>query len=66
VIDYIGEEPTARHHPSWSEELGTWRGVPAGEIHTSEGVLEPGVYTMVCADISLMLAWSGAGLIGED
>jgi len=66
AIDYIGEEPTTKHYPSWTRELGTWRSVPPGESHTWEGVLEPGIYHMVCARLKPLGGWFGTGLVVED
>lgn len=65
AIDYIGEEPTTKHHPGWTRELGTWRTVSPDESHTWEGVLEPGIYHMVCASFSEG-GWFGTGLTVED
>ena len=66
MIDYIGEEPTTKHHPSWTRELGTWRSVPPGESHTWEGVLEPGIHTMVCARLLPLGVWHGGGFTVKD
>lgn len=66
MIDYIGEEPTTRHHPSWTVELGTWEIVSPGERARWEGDLEPSIYTMVCARISPLGVWFGTGLTVED
>lgn len=64
MIDYIGPEPTTKHHPSWSQEiLGVWHSTPTGESFHWEGELEPGVHTMVCARLNLIPgAWFGSGL----
>ncbi|TEU19160.1 MAG: hypothetical protein E3J21_04445 [Anaerolineales bacterium] len=62
VIEYNGEEPTSKHAPSWTRELGTWRSVAAGESHHWEGDLEPASYFMVCARISPLGVWLGTGL----
>ena len=66
MIDYIGEEPTTKHHPSWTRELGTWRSVPPGESHTWEGVLESGIHTMVCARLVPLGVWHGGGFTVKD
>jgi hypothetical protein len=62
VIDYIGEEPSNQHAPSWTQELGTWTGVNAGDTHYWEGELEPGIYHMVCAQAYPLAVWFGTGL----
>lgn len=66
AIDYIGEEPTTKHHPYWTRELGTWKGVLPGERLTWEGDLEPGIYHMVCARFTPFGVWFGTGLTVED
>ena len=62
IIDYIGEEPTTKHAPSWTQELGTWTGVNSGDTHHWEGELEPGIYNMVCAIAYPLAVWHGTGL----
>ena len=49
VIDDLGPEPATGHHPSWTQELGTWQPTPAGGTHHWEGDLDEGLYAMVCA-----------------
>lgn len=50
VIDDLGPEPSTRHHPSWTHEMGTWDpAVMPGETVSWEGDLEAGIYAMVCA-----------------
>jgi len=66
AIDYIGEEPTTKHAPSWTRDLGTWKGVPPGERLTWEGDLEPGIYHMVGARLTPFGVWFGIGLTVED
>jgi hypothetical protein len=66
MIEYIGEEPTTKHAPGWVEELGTWKLTTRGESHTWEGVLEPGIHTMVCARYRPSGAWHGGGFTVED
>jgi hypothetical protein len=67
MIDYIGEEPDTKHHPGWSIEIaGVFRSVRFGESHTWEGVLEPGVHTMICADVSPLGVYYGGGFTVED
>lgn len=65
VIEYTGEEPTTKHHPSWSRELGTWMPIVAGKSQHWEGELEPGDYFMVCARLSPLGVWLGTGLTVE-
>ncbi|MGB9374250.1 MAG: hypothetical protein WCA82_08840 [Jiangellales bacterium] len=62
VIDYIGPEPTTRHHPSWTHELGTWRQVASGDTQEWEGELEVGTHVMVCARLQPLGVWFGTGL----
>ena len=66
IIDYIGEEPTTKHHPSWTVELGTWRIIGPDETHRWEGELEPAIHHMVCARLSPIGAWFGTGLTVRD
>ncbi len=66
AIDYIGEEPTTKHAPSWTRDLGTWKTVLPGESFTWEGNLEPGIYHMVCASLMPFGVWFGTGLTVED
>jgi len=61
VIEYHGEEPTTKHHPTWSQELGTWQRITPGGIQHWEGELEPADYFMVCASFTLGV-WLGTGL----
>ena len=62
VIEYNGEEPSTKHHPSWSRELGTYQSTDPGESHFWAGELEPGDYFMVCARLSPLGVWLGTGL----
>ena len=63
VIEYNGPEPTQRHHPSWSRELGSWSRVSAGSSHEWEAYLEPASYFMVCAQLAPPISvWLGTGL----
>ena len=66
LINYIGEEPSTKHAPSWTREVGTWNPIPAGESDRWEGDLEPGIHTMVCAGLGPLLVWFGTGLTVED
>jgi len=61
VIEYSGEEPTTKHHPPWSRELGTYKATAAGRNRHWKGELEPGEYFMVCAGFSSGV-WLGTGL----
>jgi len=61
VIEYNGEEPTTKHHPTWSRELGTFQRIAPGEIQHWEGELEPADYFMVCVSFTLGV-WLGTGL----
>ena len=66
VIEHGGEEPSTKHHPSWSRELGTWQSIVPGESQQWEGDLEPGRYFMVCARIYPLGVWYGIGLTVQD
>jgi hypothetical protein len=65
VIEYIGEEPSSAHAPSWTRPLGTWQVIASGKIYTWEGYLEPGIHAMVCAS-PLYGIWYGGGFEVED
>lgn len=65
MIDYIGEEPSTGTAPTWTRGLGTFQVIRSGESHTWEGVLEPGIHTMVCASPQYGI-WFGTGLTVED
>ena len=65
AIDHIGEEPSSKHHPSWSIELGTWKSLAGGMSLRWEGVLEPGIHHMVCASFKQGV-WFGTGLTVEE
>jgi hypothetical protein len=62
LIEYNGEEPSTKHAPSWSQELGTWKLIQSGEQHKWAGELEEGNYFMVCANMSPFGVWLGTGL----
>jgi hypothetical protein len=66
MIDYLGEEPSTKHHPSWSWELGTWKPIAPGDAQTWKGVLELGIHTLVCARINPFGVWYGGGFTVED
>lgn len=65
AIEFIGEEPTRKHHPRWTVELDTWNPIPAGEIALWEGDLDPGTYHMVCVNLDPVGGWFGTGVIVE-
>lgn len=56
MIDYIGEEPSTGISPSWVKIIPTWSPVHPHERYTWEGILEPGIHTMVCS-----IHWLGLG-----
>jgi len=67
MIDIFREEPSTEQRPSWTIEIqGVWKSVSADESHTWEGVLEPGIHTMVCARLVPLGVWFGTGLTVED
>jgi len=65
AIDHIGEEPSSKHHPSWSTELGTWKPLEGGKSLRWEGDLVPGIHHMVCASFKQGV-WFGTGLTVEE
>jgi hypothetical protein len=69
MIDYIGEEPSTGISPSWVKLIPTWSPVHAGERYTWEGILEPGIHTMVCGISGGYVQhtiWFGGGFKVED
>ena len=61
--EYIGEEPSSKHAPSWSREVrDVWRPTPAGETYRWDGEVEPGIHTLVCAQTSPLGVYFAAGL----
>ena len=65
MVDYLGEEPSTNHTPSWAATLGPWELVGPGKRHTSEEILQPGIHTMVCADTRYGW-WLGGGFLVEE
>ena len=66
MIDLIEEEPFKPYGALWARELGTYRDVRPGESQTWEGILEPGIHTMVCVRLMPLTVWFGTGLTVED
>lgn len=70
MIDYIGEEPSTGSSPSWAQWVPTWSPVDSGERYTWEGILEPGIHTMVCGipwpGLGQHTVWFGGGFKVED
>ena len=66
MIDYIGEEPSTRHHPTWTDQLGTWTETAPGENYIWEGVLEPGIHTIACARLDPFGVWYGGAFTVEE
>jgi hypothetical protein len=67
LIDYSGEEPFTKHHPSWSVEVpGVWRSVASGDSHIWKGIFEPGIHALVCARSTPIGGWLGAGFKVEE
>ena len=62
LIEYNGEEPSTKHAPFWSQELGAYELVQSGKQHRWEGELEEGDYFLVCVSITPFGAWTGTGL----
>ncbi len=67
MLARFNEDGTSRlHHPSWSEELGTWKAVRPGQNQVWRGELQTGVHTMVCYSACTELVWFGGGFtVGE-
>jgi len=65
MIDYLGEEPSSKHAPPWVTQLNIWHLTRYGEVHAWEGVLEPGIHTMVCACGQLGI-WYGGGFVVQE
>lgn len=55
------EEPSTKHAPGWVHSLGPWYSTPSGERDVWEGVLEPGIHTIVCGQLSPFGVWYGGG-----
>ena len=66
MIDYIGQEPSTQHHPSWTQELGTWESVAPGERYIWEGFLQQGIHSIGCARLNPLGVWYGGGFTVED
>ena len=66
MIDDIEEVPFKPQGALWARELGTYRDVRPGESQTWEGILEPGIHTMVCVRLMPLTVWFGTGLTVED
>jgi hypothetical protein len=70
AVDYWGQIPSTKHHPAWSEEMGTWRYFAPGESASVwEGNLGAGTYEMVCATIDQYdsgVVWCLTGLTVKD
>lgn len=65
--DTFVEEPSTGHAPAWTIDIqGVWRAAPAGESHYWEGILEPGIHTLVCARFTPSGVWFGGGLTVEN
>jgi len=58
LIDYVGEEPSSKHAPSWSSGYpGVWKYVASRHVWT--GDLELGIHAVVCA--GRLGIWRGGG-----
>jgi len=66
AIDWIGKEPSAAHHPRWSQELGVWRRVAPGATYIWNGYLVSGIHHMVCARLDPFGVWFGGGFLVEE
>ncbi len=65
MMDYLGEEPSTKHTPTWANALGPWELVSPGRRHASVEILKPGIHTMVCADTRYGW-WLGGGFTVEE
>jgi hypothetical protein len=66
TIDYFGEEPSTVDHPSWTLALGISKVIRPAESQTWEGILKPGIHTMVCETIIPYAVWFGGGFTVEE
>jgi hypothetical protein len=69
MVDHLGPDPSAKHQPSWvsNPQPAPWDNpVFPGQTVNWEGNLEPGTYTMICAQLYPFGVWFGTGLIVED
>ena len=64
MIDYMGEEPTTKHSPIWTQSL-LERSIPDDTSFAWEGLLDAGIHTMVCVGGSPQGVWFGTGLTVE-
>jgi|GEM_PF-6127990 len=68
MIDYNSQEgPTPRFIPKWAGDYGTSYGwAYPGRRHIWEGILKPGIHTMMCGTDPPFGVWTGGGLTVED
>ena len=59
VIDQLGPQPSKRHAPPWTKDMGTWEAIAAGGTLSWSFDLEAGVYVMVCARQVPRQGWEG-------
>jgi len=64
--DTFVEEPSTGHAPAWTIRLINYKGVPPAESYLWEGILEPGIHTMVCAKFMPQCVWFGGGFKVEE
>lgn len=63
MIAYLEQETPPEAHPPWSNSVfGVWGLINAGGSRVWEGVLYPGIYTVVCGSEALLGALYGTGL----
>ena len=65
MMDYLGDEPSTEHTPTWANALGPWEIVGPGRRYTSVHILKTGIHTMVCADTRYGW-WLGGGFTVEE
>jgi len=64
--DTFVEEPSTGHAPAWTIRILNYKGIPPGESHLWERILEPGIHTMVSAKFMPQGVWFGGGFTVEE
>ena len=59
LIDNIGEEPSSKYHPDWTEEVA-YKFIRSGETFVWEGELEPAIHNVVCGMSRPNRVWLGS------
>jgi len=67
MIDFLGEEPSPiENKPAWTERITPWAPIWPGRSYTWKGVLEPGIYSILCIRLTPYGTWFGTGLTVEE